>query len=1147
MSDDFLEKISDWTRYSERCERRVLFLGAGFAVNLGLPTWPQLLERAIETIGPDHREDLEREAALSFYKGLSAIRRIMGKPNYDQWRGETLRPQKDHARIDQLRGALRGVLSAWKPTAIWTTNFDQETLDFLHPSYNMPLWKDKNSPRVLHNTTDNLKQAERCTRNHEEYILFLHGHAEVPSNIIDDLESYESSYESRIFREALVTLLKGASLLSLGSSLDDFHFNRILSEVYQERDRKERVHLALLPDYSAEKGRSLSRLGVIPCGFRRERMKTGDAFFAALETLTQTLGSEPSAGGRIEPMPPTSPSPERLREKTKEASRERTRYEELEHVQKNLGKRLLWNGLYVDNFDISPGFTLESGPYAALPQGSDKIPETCFEDFFSNFFAKEWKLGDPQNATDRDSDKHEELLDKPLSLLLLTGDAGIGKTTALLRLAAESWLSRSKNHALYINLAEVFSPEKASFEGQLDDYLNSQGYQTLSELYQEHRDRDCSFVLLLDSFDEAALSHGASRISILGRIVKFCENNGMQRERISSSLALEAERPIRGVLIATRQRLTYAEKQLLRKATTVSLNPFASTDLRDWLRVFNRHTRDLRSDKLRVEYFLADGKYELLGTVVNNPLVLYLLAAAHTAAEFSTGDVVRNLKKRMAETGAEQEIFEYARFLIMRNFVQLAAKNLFVKAKAFRDLKQSDAKLEARKKKRNLETLYRFASEVTVQSNLEDMQGALTDIQSESGRWIIHALPMQILNEDSAEEGDIQLRFPHYSIAEYLIASEVFEGMVSNYDFLTPNVRSWAGQDKRIQEFTVRVARLPVSDRTFEFIIQELKLAKVAGDLEDDQLQGILSLAEYWGGLEMIIVPDDSKIIERDGKHIACARKDDLGLSISHIGLPLALACKMLVDGEHAKVGANRDFDTGGRYRLRQYLRLSGYHLGNRRTQQADLSRLPFRRIKSHRSTLEGADMIDLVLEDCIFSDSELRNANLHGAKLNGTTIQKNCTLHNAILVGAELKRADLSGVFLESVNMYNARLDGADLREATLRSCNLTDASLVGAKLQGTTFERCMMIGVDLDCAELAADPTIEGSKGATFKNVVLTDVKNLSKVSSIDGATFEFVTGLFEEDIAALDAVGFTGSVQETKIHNRELPIDKSGDQQE
>jgi|KBSSwiStaDraftv2_1062776.scaffolds.fasta_scaffold222681_1 uncharacterized protein YjbI with pentapeptide repeats len=98
-------------------------------------------------------------------------------------------------------------------------------------------------------------------------------------------------------------------------------------------------------------------------------------------------------------------------------------------------------------------------------------------------------------------------------------------------------------------------------------------------------------------------------------------------------------------------------------------------------------------------------------------------------------------------------------------------------------------------------------------------------------------------------------------------------------------------------------------------------------------------------------------------------------------------------------------------------------------------------------------------------------------------------------LVGANLMYADLRSLNLRHVSLEGANLVGADL----------TDVDLTGANLKGANLERANLCRADLRGANLW---------GVNLWRAKMQDVRNLSKVDSLQYANFFHVKGLSKED---------------------------------
>lgn len=161
---------------------------------------------------------------------------------------------------------------------------------------------------------------------------------------------------------------------------------------------------------------------------------------------------------------------------------------------------------------------------------------------------------------------------------------------------------------------------------------------------------------------------------------------------------------------------------------------------------------------------------------------------------------------------------------------------------------------------------------------------------------------------------------------------------------------------------------------------------------------------------------------------------------------------------------------------------LRGMDLGGVFLERANLANVVFAGANLARAVLTGADLTGADLCDADLTDSNLNGADLSRAKLC------NARLDRVQLMRARLDGADLSGVSLTEVSpletsMTGACLDHARMRDASFVKCDLSGISLDGARLNTVTvvesattglraprarFERCALIGVEAEEADL-------------------------------------------------------------------------------
>jgi uncharacterized protein YjbI with pentapeptide repeats len=145
---------------------------------------------------------------------------------------------------------------------------------------------------------------------------------------------------------------------------------------------------------------------------------------------------------------------------------------------------------------------------------------------------------------------------------------------------------------------------------------------------------------------------------------------------------------------------------------------------------------------------------------------------------------------------------------------------------------------------------------------------------------------------------------------------------------------------------------------------------------------------------------------------------------------------------------------------------------------------------------LHGADM-----RDSDFMGAMLRRANLSG-----------CYLNPSHLYRADLREADLSRALLNGANLRGADLRGANLESANLDRAILSDANLTGANLTGAVLSRTNLTGANFTDTNLT---------GANFNGADL-------KRTNFSGATLE-ATDFYEAVLNNVITVGarFSGCI--------------------
>jgi uncharacterized protein YjbI with pentapeptide repeats len=153
------------------------------------------------------------------------------------------------------------------------------------------------------------------------------------------------------------------------------------------------------------------------------------------------------------------------------------------------------------------------------------------------------------------------------------------------------------------------------------------------------------------------------------------------------------------------------------------------------------------------------------------------------------------------------------------------------------------------------------------------------------------------------------------------------------------------------------------------------------------------------------------------------------------------------------------------------------------------------------RANLKEADLRGIFLIGADLSYANLKEANLAGAYLNGANL-KEANLKEAELDEAHLTGADLSGARLVEANLSGADLEKANLEEADLRGAFLVGTYLNRANLSEANLSGACLIGADLREADLNAALLLGASlNGANLSktNLCLADLSEANLHSAI------------------------------------------------
>lgn len=161
-------------------------------------------------------------------------------------------------------------------------------------------------------------------------------------------------------------------------------------------------------------------------------------------------------------------------------------------------------------------------------------------------------------------------------------------------------------------------------------------------------------------------------------------------------------------------------------------------------------------------------------------------------------------------------------------------------------------------------------------------------------------------------------------------------------------------------------------------------------------------------------------------------------------------------------------------------------------------------------ANLKGAHLESTNLERAILEGAHLEDAHLEGAHLEGAHLESS-HLERAMLEGAHLKNthlegAYLNGAYLDGANLENTHLEMAYLTGTYLRGANLNGANLEGANLECANLEDAHLKHVNLKSANL--ENAILENANFLFANLNKTKLRNAHlKFSKFESANLESV----------------------------------------
>ena len=133
-------------------------------------------------------------------------------------------------------------------------------------------------------------------------------------------------------------------------------------------------------------------------------------------------------------------------------------------------------------------------------------------------------------------------------------------------------------------------------------------------------------------------------------------------------------------------------------------------------------------------------------------------------------------------------------------------------------------------------------------------------------------------------------------------------------------------------------------------------------------------------------------------------------------------------------------------------LDLNASYMSYVRAPQVDISGADLRHSDLMGAVMRRANLSGCFLNPCHLYHADLRESNLTGAMFNGANMR-----------GADLRGADLTGADLDRAILSDADFSGANLTNANLQRTSLIGARLAGANLTGANFSGADLVRSDL------------------------------------------------------------------------------------
>lgn len=663
-------------------------------------------------------------------------------------------------------------------------------------------------------------------------------------------------------------------------------------------------------------------------------------------------------------------------------------------------------------------------------------------------------------------------------LMILFGEAGIGKTSLVAKIVSESCSNCIENPNSSSVLAVVLRDHSELFNSLPDGYSPKSVLCKLFGVEDIHSLENK--MLILDGFDELTVLStgfdGAAAASFIKKLVQACRTSKLKLHILITSR--EGYFPIDDKL--------YWSEILCWKAQQVddwcvrysTLKPSCE----DWCLTFASQYHDIHNN--------ADERYKVLCI----PFILYLCC---------------NSSVNLEENKTVCQIYDKAfRTLLLRKHGdKFLASELFV-----------DNETEQRKRV----ILWQYTKEIAYQMFLLDtLDLEETDNPSDLrqiGLKNAKARTIAVLNEKLSKpisESELStteflsvfsfakrdkergITFAHKTVYEFFTAVKLYEDYFATFNDEFYKENSTEVQAQAMVQVTLNAFRYhSIPSDIFEYLCE---MTKAPFQGKDEEETCVFNFQRFTDTVQMVMNSDNnskylSQIPAPINEYYYPLEESSCYDSIN-TQTTRAFRCLICFINGHGYKNINPEEVDWIRDYLccsDQYIELNGWNLTG-----FSLFGANFANSRLTNTNLTEAELMNSDFEDAVFVDVKLCNADLSYSNMESaflctsdftetTLIRTNlgnskfidCVYDRAVFIHAELENATIEKGKFNSTNFRGASICNADLEGSTFNESNFDQVAIYGSNLKGTEYYDSDFSGADMSGVNLS---------DSTMKNVVL------------------------------------------------------------